>query len=362
MNPFPFKDPNDPANRQDPDQEILRKYLSSINDPQRMAQQQQELARAAKAQEDAAYVASMADAASLMGATAGGSQADTSGFRQGLMGRADARMKLAQGQIGLQDAQQEKSNKVAEFLMNKNQQQRQFAEGEKNKRESQDRLFTQQKELDRLRGIRESDLAAQKAKSDEVLAGLKKSEGKQMTSQSAQEIGAFDSAIDMAEQIEKAYNSQAKSNFSGMKSMVRGSDADKYNKQRDVAAQTIGLVLEKGKLTDADYQRYKEMLPSPWDSNEIAQTKMGAIKNLILSKKRGEVGGLGQAGFNISNVPPVPGELKSNIDVGGGGIESTANAGTGSLKKYVPGKAYKGDKTGRIKYGSPDGTTLQDSP
>ncbi len=131
-----------------------------------------------------------------------------------------------------------------------------------------------------------------------------KQSGAKVTSGTAQEIGSFDSAQDMLDQLGAKYNALAAAPGSGAKAMIPGTDANLYEKNRNVAAQTIGIILEKGKLTDSDYQRYRDMMPKPTDRNDVAAEKIAAVRNLIAAKRRGEIGGLKQSGFETKGFNP----------------------------------------------------------
>lgn len=161
-----------------------------------------------------------------------------------------------------------------------------------------------------LLGLQKERLGIERDKAQKVARG---GAGSKVTSATAQEVGSFDSAMDMASQLEDQYNNGAASAGSSIKSLFKGTDADKYETFRDYAAQTIGTILEKGKLTDRDYDRYKEMLPKPNDTNGIAAQKVKTLKGLILAKKRGEIGGLTQAGFNTSGFDAVPDTASTTI-------------------------------------------------
>ena len=81
-----------------------------------------------------------------------------------------------------------------------------------------------------------------------------------------------------------------------------GRAAKAFNAQLKLNAQSIGKYLEGGKLTDADIDRYKEMLPNIYDSPEIAQNKTQLLQELISRKQQGQVESLGQAGYNVKNI------------------------------------------------------------
>jgi hypothetical protein len=145
------------------------------------------------------------------------------------------------------------------------------------------------------------EAAIEKAKLAAASSKTKK-EGTQVPGSVAAELGQFDSAVAMADDAMKSYMEKASSPGSSVKSWLPGSDANQYEKERNVTAQAIGTILEGGKLTEQDYDRYKAMLPSPSDTNQIAQTKVTAIKNLIEQRRKGKIQGLAQTGFDVSGV------------------------------------------------------------
>ncbi len=139
------------------------------------------------------------------------------------------------------------------------------------------------------------------------------------TSQTAQEIGSFDAAFKMIDNLEEKYKSQASRPGSFIGSFIPGTDSNLYEKNRDVAAQTLGVILEKGKLTDRDYERYVNMLPKTSDRNNVAAEKFDAFRKFILEKKQGEISGLQQSGFDTSgyqNTSPDALAIDKNVPEG----------------------------------------------
>ncbi len=130
--------------------------------------------------------------------------------------------------------------------------------------------------------------------------------GQKITAGTAKEVGEIDAAVAMADSLWTSYEKNARGFGSGLKAMLPGADANLYEKGRDVAAQTIGGILEGGKLTEQDYARYRKMLPGPGDTNEQAQAKYQAIKSLINEKRKGAIGGLSASGFDTSGFSQSP--------------------------------------------------------
>lgn len=70
-----------------------------------------------------------------------------------------------------------------------------------------------------------------------------------------------------------------------------------YQNDANVTAQTVGLILENGKLGEADLPRYKSMNPQPGDSIETAERKVAIIKELLRKKRMNRSQALGSAGY-----------------------------------------------------------------
>lgn len=64
-------------------------------------------------------------------------------------------------------------------------------------------------------------------------------------------------------------------------------------------AQKIGVALEGGKLTDADIQRYRQMLPTLTDTPDQALQKLQVARELISGQLQGMQAGYQEAGYNI---------------------------------------------------------------
>lgn len=77
--------------------------------------------------------------------------------------------------------------------------------------------------------------------------------------------------------------------------------------ERDATAQVVGSYLEGGKLTDTDFQRYKNMLPNESDSPSVVKAKEEALTALISSRQESQKASLGGAGYNVRTIPGVQG-------------------------------------------------------
>lgn len=149
---------------------------------------------------------------------------------------------------------------------------------------------------------------ARKTQAEKPVRGAGKIGGKPLTSTAAGQIGSYNSALEQIGELEQAYNSLANERGSGIKSLFPGSNAANYEVTRKQYAQGIGKILEKGKLTDADYERkYIPLMPGPWDPESTARIKLQNFRNMIESQRRGEIEGYGQAGFDVSGYGNISG-------------------------------------------------------
>jgi len=247
---------------------------------------------------------------------------ENNAIRQYLSDKADKRR-------ASQEAADQKF-KLAQYM-----QQQKMAEGRNAKEDSQ---FSENVKLKREEMAQKERLAQAAAAAKSAAGGPG---GRALTSGTAKEIGEFDAAIDMADRLKKLYDNKAASTGSSALSYIPGTDAFEYDKDRDVAAQTIGGILEGGKLTEEDYNRYRDMLPKPTDTNSVAQVKVDAIKELITARKRGGVEALGQSGYNVANIPVAERKDIPSRAQGGKLLSGSATASDGPQEKTVNGKRYQ---------------------
>lgn len=254
-------------------------------------------------------------------------------------------MAAQQNDLSLANRQKGDKEKLNQYLMGKMLEQegslgkraQDKAEMEARSKEKADALARQNKQDERENYWRGQELAIKKK-----MAEKEKSEKTpKIAAGTAKEIGEFDSAIEMMNRLEDDYNLNASQSGSGLKSQFKGTAANTYEKNKGIAAQTIGQILEGGKLTDADYNRYLGMLPSATDTNAQAKEKAATIKALILSKKKGGVTALSQTGYDTSNIPIDEASIAPRIKTGKERPEDQATAAP--VKKIVK-KQYNAAK------------------
>jgi hypothetical protein len=127
----------------------------------------------------------------------------------------------------------------------------------------------------------------------------------QVPAAAATNVGDLRSATSMLDDLMKTRKAKASDALSGLLQYVPGTDAAQYKDAQDLAAQVVGLILEGGKLAEADLPRYKALLPGAADSDARAKAKAENIKKLLALKAAGQVDALGRAGFDTSGLTTI---------------------------------------------------------
>jgi hypothetical protein len=122
---------------------------------------------------------------------------------------------------------------------------------------------------------------------------------RKVSSEVGQSIGKYDAAMDHIARLEKDWLDRT-GTFSGLAQYMPGTDASKYKDAQALAAQNIGQIIEGGKLTDSDFDRYSAMMPTAGDSRERAAAKFESLKDYIASRKESSISGAAQAGYDTS--------------------------------------------------------------
>ncbi len=143
--------------------------------------------------------------------------------------------------------------------------------------------------------------------------------------QMASTVGTYDAAQKQLDVLEASYASRASGLGSSLKSYIKGTDANMFDKQADMSAQAIGQILEGGKLTETDLNNYKSMMPRASDTDDLAADKIVNLRRIIAEKKAGAISGFKQAGYDVAgfdgSTPIAP-----TGDGESGGFEDTATA------------------------------------
>lgn len=78
----------------------------------------------------------------------------------------------------------------------------------------------------------------------------------------------------------------------------------------DANIQAIGTFLENGKLTDADFEKYKNIGPKASDTEEVANKKLSFLMNMVKRKQQNQQGILGDSGYDVSAVESASDRIK----------------------------------------------------
>jgi len=135
---------------------------------------------------------------------------------------------------------------------------------------------------------------------------------KRLPASVVQGIAGLKNANLMLDNLGKDWTDKANNWWSGMSQYFVATDATSYNDRRKPTAQVIGQILEGGKLTDSDFARYMNMLPTAGDGEDRKNNKIKALKELLRIKREGEGRSLTAAGYETRGIgAPAPGSLES---------------------------------------------------
>lgn len=136
------------------------------------------------------------------------------------------------------------------------------------------------------------------------------------------QIGEYDAALKLIDQLESSYNKNASAAGSSVGRWVNGAGANQYMDELKLTAQNVGRVLEGGKLTDKDYDRYIDRFGLPSDRNDKAKNKFNKIRQQIQIKRDAAIQAQKNAGYDSSNFSksqdPNPGDTVDGYIFKGG--------------------------------------------
>lgn len=147
--------------------------------------------------------------------------------------------------------------------------------------------------------------------------------GKAISANDASAFGDYNAAFKALERAKQAYDSNQDLTGPVQGRLNKGlgffeiGDTGKrfkaFDAQQKINAQVIGKALEGGKLTDADIDRYKDMLPNEKDSPEAAKEKATILQNMIAERQQEQITALKRGGFNTKNLEASPMQSDPNL-------------------------------------------------
>lgn len=130
--------------------------------------------------------------------------------------------------------------------------------------------------------------------------------GKPIPAKEVTDLGGIDAANQMLDKLMQTRGQKAHAAGhiipAGAAQFLPGTDAAQYQDAQKAAAQTVGLILEGGKLAESDLGRYMALMPTAGDSDARAKAKVENIKVLLNTKKTGQLNALKDAGFDTGTL------------------------------------------------------------
>lgn len=90
-----------------------------------------------------------------------------------------------------------------------------------------------------------------------------------------------------------------------------GDNPRKVDASLRLAAQNVGKYMEGGVLRKEDEEKYYRMMPNFGDSAEVRAFKINQVREMLESKKQGDLEKLGKAGYNVANLYQAPGQIQT---------------------------------------------------
>jgi hypothetical protein len=149
--------------------------------------------------------------------------------------------------------------------------------------------------------IQRAKLAIDQQEANAKMLAAANSGAGRVPAKEAADVGGLKAANAMLADLERL-RKQKTGALSGVTQYLPGTDATQYRDATRVVAQTVGNILEGGKLSDADKPYYLSLLPTAGDSDERARAKLDFITRQLETKAAGQVEGLGRAGYNTGGL------------------------------------------------------------
>lgn len=289
---------------------------------ERQIQQQQQQQRAQMMMQTAGQIGKIQDAAAkrrmdeakLRGELAAAKQQPTPQFEQQQYQPYAEAGALGQ-QLAQQKAKQEQEKAYIQQQLFQQQAAAQQALAQKRTQEAKtiEELFPQRQEkLEaeigeiKTRTIRNKE-QAKKFRQDaaRALTAQDKSAFERVPAEQSKDIAQFVAAQRMLKTAADEFSKIAGRNIvdaigTGIVSTIKETEPKKYERLRKIVAQTVGRILEGGKLTDPDYERHKASLASSSDKLETGLQIMQEIQNNLKTTRDATIDIWGVTGYDAS--------------------------------------------------------------
>lgn len=134
--------------------------------------------------------------------------------------------------------------------------------------------------------------------------------GRQLPASEASMLGQLESADAILKTVSDAWDTKAGDAYAGISKIIPATAAKQYGNTKLAAAQTIGTILEEGKLTNSDLiDKYLPLMPDASDTKATKAYKVQLLTEMIQAKRSGKISGFKKAGYQTSGfeggAPPV---------------------------------------------------------
>lgn len=149
--------------------------------------------------------------------------------------------------------------------------------------------------------VRENQILSQQGAAMAKMMGGGAKKGKAIGSADVRSIAELKGAEGMISDLYRSFKNDTGA-MSWLAKHLPGTDSSGYEAQRKIAAQVVGGILEGGKLTEDDYQRYLEMIPSSSTSDEEGARKLRELDRAINSKRQSALEGFRALGYDTGEM------------------------------------------------------------
>lgn len=145
------------------------------------------------------------------------------------------------------------------------------------------------------------------AETAKIYSEIGKEKRKPLAAEQSDRLAGHDAGFKQLDDLEAAIkaNSDIMGPVAGRtRGLIPGSETNTRAKSLqalvNTAAQKIGKSLEGGKLTDADIERYRGMLPTNTDAPELALQKIEQVRRMVAQQQASDIDTYGKAGINVA--------------------------------------------------------------
>lgn len=125
--------------------------------------------------------------------------------------------------------------------------------------------------------------------------------GKPMPAGELSKMAGFGAAHKIADEVRYMWEKQIEGNWSAglAQHFPWATEAGSFDDAMEVAAQLIGKKME-GRMTDLDFERFRNMMPSPGETTKRAMAKLDNAMRFLSATEEATLETFGKAGYDVS--------------------------------------------------------------